>query len=202
MKFLNDYYQKTIGHRNIHKCGGYPFENGEFLFEIAKTLKPEYILEIGTSIGYSATCLAMGTTDSSILTIDIDQTHFEIASGFWQDYNVSHQISMEITSAETYLKTTKKEFDLIFYDAFAPDPTLTPLFKKVATQNTLIISTNLELPSKIMTGDEYLTQLDRLGFYTFRVHDNSFSSKLQSTAEKAFNLWERSHSVSKNTKIQ
>lgn len=173
---LEQYFRDSIDHRNLHKCGGMPFENGGFLTQCVKELGNKNILEIGTAIGYSATCFALGSQTADITTIDLHQRHSDIAYGYWEKFEVSGRIKAIARPAIEVLPELNSTFDLIFFDGFAPDPNFAKHFAELVAPEGLIISSNLELPAQKMTGPKYLEKLASHGLKTIQNSDIAFSS--------------------------
>ncbi len=67
---IDQYAQK-----NHDTCWCVPFEEGKFLHMLVQLHKPKYILEIGTSIGFSTIWLASAAAvyDGTIKTIEINK---------------------------------------------------------------------------------------------------------------------------------
>ncbi|MBP9115228.1 MAG: class I SAM-dependent methyltransferase [Acidimicrobiia bacterium] len=188
----NEYYELTIEHRNQHKCGGYPFENGQFLTDIVQELRSENILEIGTSIGYSTNCFARAFDTVKITTIDKDKTHCELATKNFKENNVIDQVEILFGVSGKIIKDLKidnKKYDIIFFDGFSPNPDEVDDYIELLNNSGLLITTNLELPSKIYRVDEYLDKILKLGSTTIRFGDIAFSSKDKTKLEICKKLW-------------
>ena len=91
---------------------------GRVLSMIAKLLRPQTILEIGTYTGYSALCLAEGLQPSGkLLTIDVNEELEPRVRGYFQASEFANQIEYIIGNAAQIIPTLSKTFDLIFIDA-------------------------------------------------------------------------------------
>jgi predicted O-methyltransferase YrrM len=91
---------------------------GRVLSMIAKLLRPQTILEIGTYTGYSALCLAEGLQPSGkLLTIDVNEELEPRVRGYLEASEFANQIEYIIGNAAQIIPTLSKTFDLIFIDA-------------------------------------------------------------------------------------
>lgn len=188
----NEYYKLSIEHRNTHKCGGMPFENGDFLSNITREIDAKNVLEIGTAIGYSAFCFVRTNIQVKVDTIDIHQEHLDLAVKNWTDYKVEDQITPILgKSSEVIIKlqNENKAYDIIFFDAFSPNPDEVRTYIKLLSENALLITTNLELPSEVNRVDEYLSLLDESELETKVRGDISFSSMNKKNLELCETLW-------------
>lgn len=134
-------YKLAIDHRNVHKCGSYPFNHGIFLNQLATKINAHSILEIGTGVGYSALCLAKNNSPY-IKTIDLNIDHFEIARELWKNNKIDHLIDMEIVDSEFFLIQCKLAFDIVFVDAFAPTPSEVEKYVQLIDNRGVLVSTN------------------------------------------------------------
>ncbi len=89
----------------------------EKIKEILKKENPKRILEIGTAVGYSATCFAIFAENSVIDTIEIDEERAKEASENIEKIGVSNQINILVGNAVDILPTLKEEYDIVFIDA-------------------------------------------------------------------------------------
>jgi predicted O-methyltransferase YrrM len=92
---------------------------GQFLNLIARILKPENILEIGTFTGFSALSTAFGMDEKSHLyTIEINPEQEEIIRKYIEKSGFSKQISLIIGNAKHEIPKFENDFfELIFLDA-------------------------------------------------------------------------------------
>ena len=91
---------------------------GRVLSMIAKLLRPQTILEIGTYTGYSALCLAEGLQPSGkLLTIDVNEELEPRVRGYLEASEFANQIEYIIGNAAQIIPTLFTTFDLIFIDA-------------------------------------------------------------------------------------
>lgn len=90
----------------------------EAIKEILQKENPKKILEIGTAVGYSASCFARYTEVAVIDTIELDKERAEQAIQNIEKIGVSKRINIMIGNAVEILPTLKdNEYDIIFIDA-------------------------------------------------------------------------------------
>lgn len=91
---------------------------GKFLEIFSLLLRPQYILEIGTYVGYSAICLAKGLKDGGELhTIEINEDVAARAKSNLSRTNEAAKIILHIGNALQIIPTLDKLWDLVFIDA-------------------------------------------------------------------------------------
>lgn len=180
------YYKKSIDHRNTHKCGGYPFSNGEFLNKIVTAISAKSVLEIGTAIGYSAFCFADGN-DVEVFTIDMVEEHGGISNDLWTKQGVGEQITFLLGKSADVLPTLSQQFDIVFFDGFAPNPEEVKQYDSVLKNDGLLISTNLSWNS---TTPRYIKEIEDTGMETLQFDDTAFSSRNKNILKKCVDLWE------------
>ncbi len=187
--YIDNLYRKSIEHRNIHKCGGYPFEHGSFLNAIAKQTSPAQILEIGTAIGYSTICLAQNT-GANVLTIDLNEQHKKLSEKNFTTYGVCSQTQILIGNSVDILPTLSSNFDIIFFDGFAPNPDEVEHFARLIGLDGILISTN---HSWNESTTRFFEEVENIGLkYNLKI-DTAFSSRNTDKLEMCEVLWE-SHS--------
>ena len=90
----------------------------EKIKEILKEKSPERILEIGTAVGYSATCFAMYTGENCIIdTIELDEERAKEAIQNVKKIGVDSKINIMIGNAVDILPTLNEQYDIVFIDA-------------------------------------------------------------------------------------
>ncbi len=90
----------------------------EVIKKILEQNKPKRILEIGTAVGYSATCFAKYTDEDCIIdTIEIDEERAKEAIENVKNIGLSEKINIMIGNAVEILPTLKPGYDLVFIDA-------------------------------------------------------------------------------------
>ena len=91
---------------------------GRVLSMLAKLIRPENILEIGTYTGYSALCLCEGMQDNGQLhTIDIKEELVDFQRKHFDRSPWGKQIFQHLGSAIDIIPTLDIKFDLVFIDA-------------------------------------------------------------------------------------
>lgn len=90
---------------------------GTLLTFLAKMIKPEKVLEIGTFTGYSAISLALGLSPTAILhTIDVNDEYAEVAQYYFDQVEVGKQIKLHVGNAIDVIPVLNTPFDLIYID--------------------------------------------------------------------------------------
>lgn len=112
-RLRKDTYLRTT---QPHMISGY--QQGRLLSIIARIVKPNRILEIGTFTGYATLCLAEGLSkDGTITTLDINSELAYLPKKYFDESIYSQQIDFQIINAKNYLNDTTDFFDLVFIDA-------------------------------------------------------------------------------------
>ena len=116
-----DEYIKATGLKEF----GPPIEDEmSRLFKILLHLvKPKRVLEIGMSIGFSTTSLALAAKKfgGSVTTIEIDESMVEVARKAFEREGVSDHIEIKLGDAIEVLKEMESEsFDVVFQDLPQP----------------------------------------------------------------------------------
>lgn len=190
----SQYYEMSISHRNRHKCGGYPFENGKFLTSITRETQANRVLEIGTAIGFSAYCFAMASNTIHVDSIDKMIEHKDLALRNWKACGIEDQIDFlegkSIDVVKELISRNVNKYDIIFFDGFSPNPDEIDHYILLLNPNGLLITTNLKLASEINRVDEYLEKLDASELSTTNTGDTAFSSRDVSSIEKCLELWD------------
>jgi len=95
---------------------------GAFLTFIAKMIKPENVLEIGTFTGYSTICLAEGLPQNGIIdTIEVDIELEDIIRKYVSRSGYENQINLFLGNALELIPNLNKSWDLVFVDADKKD---------------------------------------------------------------------------------
>jgi caffeoyl-CoA O-methyltransferase len=91
---------------------------GELLFILARIIRAEKILELGTAIGYSAIFLseAFENLKGQLITIENDSAMAQRAQRNFQRAGFEKQIEIRLGDATEVMKTLPAPFDLIFMD--------------------------------------------------------------------------------------
>lgn len=91
----------------------------ESLLQLLSLQKPQSILELGTAIGYSSMRMATKLANSTIVTIERDESKAELAQNYIERADLHHRIRVIVADA---LEVSNNElgenkFDAIFIDA-------------------------------------------------------------------------------------
>ena len=89
----------------------------EKIKEILETEKPKRILEIGTAVGYSASCFVRYSEDAIVDTIELDEERAKQAIENVKKIGVDKNINIMIGNAVEILPTLSGEYDIVFIDA-------------------------------------------------------------------------------------
>lgn len=90
----------------------------EKIKEVLENEKPKRILEIGTAVGYSASCFARYTDDDCIIdTIEIDEERYKEAIQNVKLIGVEEKINLIYGNAVEILPTLENTYDIVFIDA-------------------------------------------------------------------------------------
>lgn len=95
-----------------------PRDGLEVLIEAAVAAPRKRILEIGTSVGYSALCLATAT-GAHVDTVERDESKLDVAEKLWADCGASNSITAHLGDAERVVPELVKrhKYDFVFIDA-------------------------------------------------------------------------------------
>lgn len=86
--------------------------------QILEKENPKNILEIGTAVGYSASCFAKYTQQSCIIdTIEMDEQRVIEATKNIIELGLENRINILFGNAVEILPTLEKKYDIIFIDA-------------------------------------------------------------------------------------
>ena len=90
----------------------------EKIKEILEQEKPKRILEIGTAVGYSASCFVRYSSPDVIVdTIELDEERAKKAIENVKKIGVDKNINIMIGNAVEILPTLSNEYDIVFIDA-------------------------------------------------------------------------------------
>lgn len=156
-KELEILFNTTCDHKVQHACGGHPYEYGSVLTTLVAATHAKTVLEVGTALGYTAACLAVGSTDALVDTIDQDQTHLNQAMKNWLDLGLEKRITPLYGKAEAVLPTLQTTYDFIFFDAYAPQIFMLNHFERLLKVGGVLVTANLYL--KDPTGGKYVRRL-------------------------------------------
>ena len=160
MEKIEEFYFKAVWHFMDHSCGGSPFKYAKELFEEVEKYtagKDEEvnILEIGTAIGYSTFILSLASAGGNIDSIEMEADHVELASANLKDFK---NINIMLGEAENILPDLKdNNYDIIFFDGYAPEAMLMPHFERLLKKGGLLMTANTHKKRK--TTEEYMSAL-------------------------------------------
>ena len=90
----------------------------EKIKEILENEKPKRILEIGTAVGYSASCFVKYSDEDVIVdTIELDEERAKQAIENVKKIGVDKNVNIMIGNAVEILPTLSSEYDIVFIDA-------------------------------------------------------------------------------------
>lgn len=100
-------------------CPSIGKEAGQLLYFLIKLLKAKKVLEIGTSIGYSTTWLALGVKDNGGLvdTIELSKRLMKEAKRNLNTLKLDKYVSFYDGFGEEIINSLDKIYDLIFIDS-------------------------------------------------------------------------------------
>lgn len=92
----------------------------KFLYVFIKAVRPNKILELGTSIGYSTTVMALALKEygGEITTIEKDRAVVQSAQENFETYNVEKNICLINDDVFSVLPKLNPEYDVIFLDLY------------------------------------------------------------------------------------
>lgn len=102
----------------IAKNAGISKKRAELLFRIVRYLKPEGILEIGTSLGLTTSALSLGNKNAKITTLEGCGNTLTVAKKQFEEFNLRN-IEPVQTEFATYLKSLQPiaySLQLIYFD--------------------------------------------------------------------------------------
>ena len=125
---------------------------GRFLSFVAKLIKPQTILEIGTYTGYATLCLAEGLTkNGKIHTIEINEELADFQKKYFNQSEFKNQIFTYLGEAKYIIPKLNLKVDLVFIDA---DKTNYPLYLKMVVSKLkkggVLIADNVLWSGKVL----------------------------------------------------
>lgn len=98
------------------------FFQGRVLSMLSKMIRPKYVLEIGTYLGYSALCIAEGLAEGGkVITLDILEDTNKVAKSFVERTKYKDSIEFHLGDALDIIPELTYTFDLVFIDADKPN---------------------------------------------------------------------------------
>ncbi len=140
-----DLQAATRQHRIHHQCGAYTFEDGLALTDLVRTYDPQRIVELGTALGYTACCLAYGSSVAHVDTIEGDPDHVRLARMHIAHTGLESRITVHHGDFTTTLAGLPDGYDMAFFDGFAPSLELLMHLRRALTDGGLLVCSNLQL---------------------------------------------------------
>ncbi len=98
------------------------FVQGRLLSMFSHMIRPKFVLEIGTYLGYSALCFAEGLADGGkVITLDIQEDTNAVARSFVEKTEYRRQIEFILGTGIDIIPNLTETFDLVFIDADKPN---------------------------------------------------------------------------------
>ena len=119
---------------------------GEFLFILARIIRAEKILELGTATGYSAIFLseAFQSSNGQLITIENNSSMARRAQKNFQRAGFEKQIEIRVGDAFQVMETLSAPFDLIFMDIDKVDyDRALPHCRRLLRKNALLVADNV-----------------------------------------------------------
>jgi predicted O-methyltransferase YrrM len=135
----------TRRHQNQHGCGAYTFEDDQALIGLSNQHRPKRVLELGTALGYTACCLAHGSPQADVDTIERDSSHVALAREQIAKHDFDARISVHEGDFNTVLATLQPGYNMAFFDGFAPEFETILQVRKLLAVGGVLICSNLQL---------------------------------------------------------
>jgi caffeoyl-CoA O-methyltransferase len=165
---VDDYISGLVAHedealaaaREASLEGGLPdiaisAAEGKFLHVLARAVRAERILEIGTLGGYSTIWLARALPPhGQLITIELGEHHADVARHNIARANLAEKIEVRVGAALDVLPTISGPFDFIFIDA--DKETYVDYLKwavKLARPGTLIVADNVVRRGEVVNAE-------------------------------------------------
>lgn len=96
-----------------------PMEDGRILRLFAESIRATNVVEVGTSVGYSAIwfCLALEKTGGKLTTFEIDPGRADRARENFKRAGVDNLVTVVVGDAHDEVKKLKAPIDMLFLDA-------------------------------------------------------------------------------------
>ncbi len=152
------FFEQALEHQSIHKCGAHPFEEYNDLIQILKKYKPIKILEIGSGVGFSTSLISEILPKTTIQTIEMETTHIQICA---EKFKLFPNIELLKGEAKVILpKLITNNYDLIFFDGYAPQYNFLVEFERILKKGGILISANCHLKGpSLSTTPQYLKSI-------------------------------------------
>lgn len=98
------------------------FYQGRLLSMISKMVRPTYVQEVGTYLGYSAICLAEGLERGGMVySLDSNEETNAVAQSFIDKAGLADKITLRLGDGIYVLPHLSGPFDIVFIDADKPN---------------------------------------------------------------------------------
>ncbi|MEV6406711.1 class I SAM-dependent methyltransferase [Streptomyces bobili] len=139
-----DLKRATLDHQRTYGCGSRPFADGAQLAAWAIQAGACSAVEIGTSLGYSAACLA--NAGILVQTVDRDPVHIELAQRHLNERGLASRVNcMTGEAVEVLADLPAGEADLAFFDGMEVSVAEIEVLARTLRPGGLLIVSNMEL---------------------------------------------------------
>lgn len=124
---------------------------GALLEVLARSVRAERVLEVGTLAGYSALWLAR--SGARVVTLEVSEAHARVARANFARAGLADRIELVVGSAADTLPSIEGPFDLVFVDADKPsNPLYLEHALRVARVGALIVVDNVVREGRVLDG--------------------------------------------------
>lgn len=124
----------------------------EVIEKVLKEENPKRILEIGTAVGYSASCFVRVCSDVIVDTIELNEERYNEALVNLKNIGIENNVNVYLGNAVEILPTLNNNYDIVFIDA---NKGKYPVFLQEAIRminnNGLIIADNVLYKGYVMS---------------------------------------------------
>ena len=124
----------------------------EVIEKVLKEEKPKRILEIGTAVGYSASCFVRVCPEVIVDTIELNEERYNEALVYLKNIGIENNVNVYLGNAVEILPTLNNNYDIVFIDA---NKGKYPVFLQEAIRminnNGLIIADNVLYKGYVMS---------------------------------------------------
>lgn len=124
----------------------------EVIEKVLKEENPKRILEIGTAVGYSASCFVRVCPDVIVDTIELNEERYNEALVNLKNIGIENNVNVYLGNAVEILPTLNNNYDIVFIDA---NKGKYPVFLQEAIRminnNGLIIADNVLYKGYVMS---------------------------------------------------
>ena len=124
----------------------------EVIEKVLKDENPKRILEIGTAVGYSASCFVRVCPDVIVDTIELNEERYNEALVNLKNIGIENNVNVYLGNAVEILPTLNNNYDIVFIDA---NKGKYPVFLQEAIRminnNGLIIADNVLYKGYVMS---------------------------------------------------